>query len=243
MINKRLLTYGGGTANILSYSVSPSSISGTSSSTLTHTVTGDVGATFTINSTGATVHTIGSGGTFSTTTSQGARGTGSGAITRTYTATNTLDPTNLFTDTVYQGAGPAAVYPTFSPSLSVSPNTTTYSNGSSHVLTSTASWTVTAAGNSRPVFQASGINAAQVLSYSATFAKNGTVQYTASNRSGYQGWGSSSLPVGTVIAVTITTTTTDDGMNPGDQYAVTGVTHQYAVTGHSSFVTKSWSLS
>ena len=242
MINKRLLISGGSIPNILSYSVTPSSIPGTSSSTLTHSVIGDAGATFTLSVTGATVHTIGPGGTFSTTSSQGARSLGAGAITRTYTATNTIDPINALTDTVYQGAGPAAVYPTFSGSVSASPNTTTYSNGSSHTLSSSCNFTVTAVGNTRPIFQGGGTAHSQVLSYSVSFAKNGTVTYTSNARSGYQGYGYTGLTVGTVVTISITVTTTDDGMNPTDVYPVTSILHRYAVSGHSSFNDKQWTL-
>ena len=135
MINKRLLISGGSIPSILSYSITPSSISGTSTSTLTHSVIGDAGATFTLSVTGATVHTMGPGGTFSTTSSQGARSLGAGAITRTYTATNTIDPINALTDTVYQGAGPARTYNVYNWSWNVSVNGTSYSNGSS-----TSSW-------------------------------------------------------------------------------------------------------
>jgi hypothetical protein len=106
MINKRLLIFGGSITNILSYSVTPSSISGTSSSTLTHSVTGGTGVTFTLSATGATIHTIGPSGIFSTTTSQGAQGNNASARTLSFTATNTVDGTNTFTDTVAQSAGP-----------------------------------------------------------------------------------------------------------------------------------------
>lgn len=105
MINNRLLISGGVTS-ILSYSVTPSSISGTSSSTLTHSVTGGAGVTFTLSATGATIHTIGSGGIFSTTTSQGAQGNNAPSRTLSFTVTNTVDGTNTFTDTVAQSAGP-----------------------------------------------------------------------------------------------------------------------------------------
>ncbi len=105
MINKRLLI-SGGVASILSYSVTPSSISGTSSSTLTHSVTGGTGVTFTLSATGATIHTIGPGGIFSTTTSQGAQGNNASARTLSFTVTNTVDGANTFTDTVAQSAGP-----------------------------------------------------------------------------------------------------------------------------------------
>jgi len=184
MINKRLLIPGGSIPSILSYSITPSSISGTSTTTLTHSVIGDAGATFTLSVTGGTVHTMGSGGTFSYTTSQGARSLGSGAITRTYTATNTVDLTNALTDTVYQGAGPARTYNVYNWSWNVSVNGSSYANGSStssfpsnnyslfndsYTYGASFSFTMTATlvskGNSRSITYWAGVNSSALSPY------------------------------------------------------------------------------
>ena len=106
-LRKRLII-AGGLLSLDTYSVTPASISGTGTTTLTHTVTGGPGAEFTLSIGGGT-RTIPSNGTFTTTSSQGPNGHDAAARTLTYTATNSNDPLNVLTDTVSQGSGPSSV--------------------------------------------------------------------------------------------------------------------------------------
>lgn len=200
---------------IATYVVTPSSISGTTSTTLTHTVTGTVGASFTLSVTGATTYVIPASGTFTTTSTQGAQGIGAPPRTLTFTATNTLDSSNVLTDTVAQGAGAPATIVLFGPTTVTSrtPAGSTYTDGDT--LTSTVTATSTSTGNTNSQITISGTAAFQVASYTAQVFYNGVLQNTFTDRGNHTI--NANLPIGTVVTITVTFNVGNPSVNVNDK--------------------------
>ena len=135
--------------SITGYTVTPESASGTASTTLTHTVTGNPGAEFTFSASGGgvapspTSAVIPAGGTYTDTSTQGAQGNNAAARTLNFRVENDNESTQFFTDTVSQGAGPTATAVTQSSSRGT---LTVSAGGSQHAgYTATVSGSVTIA--------------------------------------------------------------------------------------------------